>query len=206
MSETALVERDFKLKFGLKLCLLTIAGMLAVTLFIFFTTSKNLGGTYRSAIYTIYDLKVNIFSLMFASFYSIFILIVVTVAIAAIALFFSHKMAGPVVRLKRAFDEIGSGDLTHDASLRGGDQFAPIADEINRMVRSVNHTVRSVKEALEEIESKERLVAALLDSEPGAGTTQEFKARLLELGASIDNLKRVGSSVTLKEQGGSAQG
>lgn len=199
MSETVLVERDFKLKFGLKLCLLTIAGMLALTLFIFFVTSKDLGGTYRSAIYQIYNLKVNIFSLMFASFYSIFILVIVTVAMAVIALFFSHKMAGPAVRLKRAFDTIGKGDLTHDASLRGGDQFVALADEINSMVRSVNHRVRSAGEALAEIEEVESGLAVLLEAESGGKSSEEIRERLTDLGKSIDNLKRVGTSVTLKE-------
>ncbi len=199
MSEDVLVERGFKLKFGIKLCMLTILGMLSITLFIYFATAKNLGGSYRSAIYTIYSLKVNIFSLMFASFYSVFILAVVTVAIAVIALFFSHKMAGPAVRLKRAFDEIGAGDLTHDTYLRGGDQFVSIAGEINTMVRSVNHTVRSTSDALADIESKEALVAELLDTKPGTESAQEVDRRLAGLGAAIENLKRVGSSVTLKE-------
>src|SRR3989304_2114947 len=143
MAETntsTLVESDFKLQFGLKFCMLTIAGMLALPIFIFFATAESLGSTYRTAIYTIYNLKVHIFPLMFASFYSVFILAVVTVSIAVISVFFSHKIAGPIYRLEKTLDSVASGDLTVGAHLRTGDQLTVLADEVNAMVRPLKHS------------------------------------------------------------------
>ena len=105
MPDTNLLERSFKLKFGLKLCLLTIAGMAAVTLLLYFYTAGNLGGSYKEAIYTIYDLKIRIFPLVFASSYSIFILAVVTASIAVITVLFSHKIAGPLFRVERNLED-----------------------------------------------------------------------------------------------------
>ncbi len=165
MKDSALVARDFKLKFGLKLCLFTVIGMLFLSLFVFFVTSESLGGSYRSAIYTIYKLKINIFPLLFASFYSILILAVVTAAIAVISVFFSHKMAGPMVHLEKSLEIIGSGDLTREARLREGDQLQPIAEEINSMVRSLNHRARSSRDALLEIKRWTQVLSGLLAQE-----------------------------------------
>ena len=122
MPQINLLERNFKLKFGLKLCLLTIAGMAAVTLLLYFYTASSLGGSYKEAIYTLYDLKIRIFPLIFASSYSILILAVVTISIAAISVLFSHKIAGPLFRVQRSLEEIGSGDLTVQTRFRGADQ------------------------------------------------------------------------------------
>jgi methyl-accepting chemotaxis protein len=191
MKGLTLVERDFKLRFGVKFCLLTIIGMLAITLFLFFATSESLGGSYRSAIYTIYNLKINIFPLLFSSFYSILILVVVTAAIAVISIFFSHRMAGPMVHLERSLEVIGSGDLTYSSKLRKGDQLLPISEEINSMVKSLNHKVRGSKDALLEIKRCEEALGRLCSQEdPDDARVREA---LSGLKASVADFKRLTS-------------
>lgn len=193
MKETVLVDRAFKLKFGLKLCLLVIAGMLASTLFVFFITAKEVGGTYSQAIYTIYDLKINIFTLLFASFYSIFILAVVSVAIAAVSMLYSHKIAGPLFRIEKNIEAIGAGDLTVTTKFRGNDQLSSLADEINAAVRSLNHIARNSTELLDEIERrKERLETLLRSAEPDE---KELGRALEELGAAVESVKKAASTV-----------
>lgn len=197
MKHASLVEKEFKIKFGLKLCLVTIIAMLAMTIFIFFATAKNLGGSYRTAIYTIYDLKVHIFPLMFASFYTIFILVVVSVAIGAIALFFSHKMAGPIFRLERSLEAVGKGDLTVQTKLRTGDQLTELADEINLMVKSLGQRAAHMSETLGEMEEyEERLRELLSGAEPDegriAGAVEALRAR-------VEDYKRFAGSVKARD-------
>ncbi|MFQ5735614.1 MAG: hypothetical protein ACE5GY_01980 [Thermodesulfobacteriota bacterium] len=197
MPKNRLLERDFKLKFGLKLCLLTIAGMAAVTLLLYSMTSRTLGGTYAEAIYTLYDLKIRIFPLIFASSYSIFILAVVTAAIAAISVLFSHKIAGPLFRVEKNLEVIGSGDLTVQTRFRGNDQLVALADEINEMSRSLNHTVRSTGDALALIEKGERTLRELL--EDGGIERQEALAAAAELKAGVEEFKRALSTIKTDE-------
>ena len=59
MKRSALVERDFKLRFGLKLCLLIVVGMFALTAVLYLVTTKTLGASYGSAIYAIYALRIS---------------------------------------------------------------------------------------------------------------------------------------------------
>ena len=195
MKNLTLVERDFKLRFGVKFCLLTIIGMLALTLFVFFVTSESLGGSYRNAIFTIYKLKVNIFPLLFSSFYSILILVVVTAAIAVISTLFSHKMAGPMIHLERSLEIIGSGDLTFSSKLRKGDQLMAISEEMNSMVKSLNHKVRGSKDALLEIKRHEEALKDLCSKErPDASRVREAFGALK---VSVADLKRSTSGFKL---------
>lgn len=179
--------------FGLRLCLLTAAGMLAVTLFLYYATSKDLGESYGHAIYLINDLKIRIFPLFFASFYSIFILVVVTAAIAAISVLYSHRIAGPLFRIERNLDLIGGGDLTVNTRFRKTDQLFVLADELNAMVRSLNHTARATGDALERVKRCEERVAALLEDD---GCPEEaLREAVFSLKGAIEELGGITSGV-----------
>lgn len=193
MRNPGFVKRAFKLKFGLKICILTIAGMSAATFFIYLMTARSLGDSYGSAIYAIYDLKIRIFPLLFASFYSIFILALITGAIALISLFFTHKIAGPIFRIERNLEVISGGNLTVNTKFRGNDQLEALADDINSMARSLNHKVRSSRDALAEIERcEERLYALIKDSSSDDG---EIARALSELKTGLEGLKKAASGV-----------
>lgn len=197
MPKTNLLERNFKLKFGLKLCLLTIAGMAAVTLLLYFYTASSLGGSYKEAIYTLYDLKIRIFPLIFASSYSILILAVVTVSIASISVLFSHKIAGPLFRVQRSLEEIGSGDLTVQTRFRGADQLIALSGDINDMTRSLNHAARSLTDASNRVAECEEDLTKLLETEPlDKGRLSEAAGRL---GLAIELFNRTASAIKTEE-------
>ncbi|MBI5971415.1 MAG: methyl-accepting chemotaxis protein [Deltaproteobacteria bacterium] len=197
MKNPSLVSRVFKLRFGLKLCLITIAGVVAAGEFLFFLTSKDLSGSYSQSVYAIYALKIKIFPLIFASFYSLAILGVVAGAIAVISMFFSHKIAGPLFRLERSMEAIGKGDLTVGTFFRQKDQLVPLAEEINAMVRSLNHTARSCSDALSDIKRSEDRLYELLKAEPPP--EKEIAQTLIKIKTGIEGLKRASSTIKVKE-------
>ncbi|GMR05253.1 MAG: hypothetical protein BMS9Abin24_049 [Thermodesulfobacteriota bacterium] len=197
MQNSTLLERGFKLKFGLKLCLLTITGMAAGSALLYFLTFRSLGGSYKEAIYTLYELKIRIFPLIFASYYSIFILVVVTMAIAAISVLFSHKIAGPLFRVERNLEEIGSGDLTVQTRFRGADQLIALSGDINDMTRSLNHAARSLSDASVHIEECERDLAGLLEAEVlDRGGLLKARDRLA---LAIEEFNRTASAIKTEE-------
>jgi len=198
MPQTNLLERSFKLKFGLKLCLLTTAGMAAVTFLLYFFTSSSLGGSYKEAIYTLYDLKIRIFPLIFASSYSIFILAVVTLSIAAISVLFSHKIAGPLFRVERNLEEIGSGNLTVQTRFRGTDQLIALSGDINSMTRALNHAARGLADASGLIEKCEQEITELLGAEPPDAA--RLKQATDKLALAIEQFNRTASAIKTKEQ------
>ncbi|CAG1065685.1 hypothetical protein BAC1_01272 [uncultured bacterium] len=192
-----LLERAFKIRFGLKLCLFTLLGGAALVLLLFLTLERELGGSYAEAIYTIHDLKIRVLPLMFASSYSILVLALVTAAIAAISVLFSHRIAGPLYRLEKNLDALASGDLTVSTRFRGMDQLSVLADELNGLVRSLNHTARSVSEAAKELEAAESALAALLNmKDPPEDELDKAAGRLV---AAIEKMTGVTANIKVKE-------
>lgn len=198
MPNTKLLARNFKLKFGLKLCLLTVAGMASVTLLLYFLTASSLGESYKEAIYTLYDLKIRIFPLIFATSYSILILAVVTISIAIISVLFSHKIAGPLFRVERNLEELGSGDLTVQTRFRGTDQLKALSGDINSMTRSLNHAVRSLADAARRIEEREEELKELLEGEaPDTGAMRQASGALA---LAIEEFNRTASAIKTREE------
>lgn len=192
-----LLERAFKIRFGLKLCLFTLLGGAAVLILLYLSLARSLGPSYGSAIYTIHELKIRIVPLIFASSYSIFMLAVVTGAIAVISVLFSHRIAGPLYRIERNLESIAAGDLTVNTRFRGLDQLTVLADDLNEMVRSLNHTSRSVIDALEEIRAAEDRLRALLDVDtPPPG---DVKAAIEDLKRSVSTMNRALSHIKVRE-------
>ena len=194
---SSLLDRAFKISFGLKLCLFTLLGGAAVVALLYLSLSRSLGDSYGSAIYTIYELKIKVLPLIFASFYSILILGLVTAAIAAISILFSHRIAGPMFRMEKNLETIASGDLTVATRFRGQDQLTSLADELNAMVRSLNHASRSALESLETLRAAEDSLRALLymDDPP----EKEVEAALASLRAAIEAINKTASGIKVKQ-------
>ena len=96
--KSAPVERRYKLKAALIICVLTLAGAAVLTSFFYFAASKSLVGSYVEAVHAIRDLKINILPFLFSSFHPVSILALVTDAIAVVSVFLSHRIVGPVYR------------------------------------------------------------------------------------------------------------
>lgn len=196
-NSSRLLERAFKIRFGLKLCFFTLLGGAAVVLLLYFSLARSLGDSYGSAIYTIHELKIRVLPLIFASSYSILILGLITGAIAVISVLFSHRIAGPLFRLEKSLDAIASGDLTVSTRFRGMDQLSVLADELNTMVRSLNHTSRSVMDSAEELRVAEAALRSLLDIDAPPET--ELKNAIAALRAAIEKMSRAVSIIRVKE-------
>ncbi len=192
-----LIERDFKLKFMARLCLFVVVGMLGVTLLLYYLTFREFGGSYEQTFSVISGLKRELFPLIFASFYSIFILGIVTVAIALISMFHSHKMAGPIYRIERNLETIGSGDLTIRTRFRSYDQLTELADELNRMTSHLNHLVQSIKEKTFHLALLEKKLKQT--TEKGMPPTTELKRLSEEITKGARELRRLTDEVRIRE-------
>lgn len=67
----------------------------------------------------------------------VIILPVVFVILAAIIIFVSHRIAGPLFRLKQYMEKVENGDLSADLKFRKHDAIPDVADSFNRMVKSI---------------------------------------------------------------------
>ena len=66
-----LIEREYKLRFGLKFCLLVNAGVSLAALLLYYFASREMGKVYGDAFLTLYNIKAKLFPLLCASFHSL---------------------------------------------------------------------------------------------------------------------------------------
>ncbi|MFQ5479889.1 MAG: hypothetical protein ACE5DW_01265 [Thermodesulfobacteriota bacterium] len=193
MKSARLLGGGFQLKFWLKYCVLTAAGFTALALCLYLVTGRDLGRSYGEAIYAIEALRINIFSIIAASVYSIAIMVLTVVFIALASIFFSHKMAGPIFRLTRDLELLASGDLTVETSFRKSDQFSIMATEKNLMTERLKVFVTDSREVLTAVQARcEDIRGLILEAEQkgggGAGVDGEIAGGLQELALLVEQM------------------
>lgn len=70
-----------------------------------------------------------------------------------VGLLISHRMAGPVYRMRRALDEMSAGNLSGKIHLRKKDDFKHLADGINRLAESQRAVLERLRVLAAEMES-----------------------------------------------------
>lgn len=96
----------------------------------------------------------------------------------------SHRIAGPIYRIRNILKAITGGDLTQRLTLRKHDYLMGDAEVVNDMIESLSGKIR-------EMENRHRRMDATLTSvmTSAAGVTGEAGAKLEELRAEIDEWK-----------------
>jgi len=66
---------------------------------------------------------------------AIFVLPLIVVA----SIFLTHKVAGPLVRIKRVLAQMGQGNFSQRIALRKGDELGDLAETINQLAQDLEH-------------------------------------------------------------------
>lgn len=138
-----LIDRKFQIIFILKFCSLLLIGA-AFTVAIMYILSQ----TSTSVFFENSRIVVkNTAQLMTPVLIRTSIVVTATVGIIAVVLllFSSHKISGPLFRLKREIDKLAEGNIPKDFKIRSKDQLQGIADSFDRMVRELNLTISELK-------------------------------------------------------------
>ncbi len=85
-------------------------------------------------------------------------------AIAMIALYLSHKIAGPIYRIERYLSDMATGKLMTHITLRKGDEFGGVAAKINVLTDSLRQTISNQRASLDKILAELEYVKKLADS------------------------------------------
>jgi nitrate/nitrite-specific signal transduction histidine kinase len=103
------------------------------------------------------------------------------------AIYVSHKIAGPLYRIRTVLTYIGTGNLTARAKLRRGDYLTQDAETLNQMVGELDRRVGQMRE---DCVAANRGLEALQGAIEG-GSRNEAKRHLTELKSRIENWKQV---------------
>jgi hypothetical protein len=155
MKSEEIIPRKNEVFFVLKLIAIIIASLIISLLILFVFLDKNLGGSYPSAFKIISDVlaRMNI---------TIFIAVFAQLCLSSILLFFvviafSHKIAGPMFRLKRILKQHGEGLELDKISFRRTDFLPGVSrwfSEFFAMLRKRERLLVEAESLLREIDSE----------------------------------------------------
>ncbi len=70
--------------------------------------------------------------------------IVMILSLSILFVLFSHRIAGPVMRIGRTFEDALHGDLTQRIKLRENDELKTTADQLNHMLDALQGRIRRI--------------------------------------------------------------
>ncbi|MBU0469822.1 MAG: hypothetical protein KKD07_09285 [Candidatus Omnitrophica bacterium] len=102
-------------------------------------------------------------------------------SVGAVSLFVSHKISGPLFRIKREVDVLCEGDLKRDFNLRGDDQLQELAKSLNVMSKYLRKNHNLLKSRMSDLKAyleKKKYVLSAEDKEPVSLIVEEISAEL----------------------------
>jgi len=116
---------------------------------------------------------------MWPTMWILFVLMVVHV------LYVSHKIAGPLYRIRTVLSYVGSGNLTARAKLRRGDYLTQDADAVNEMAGELDNRIGRMRDEW----TAARRALDDLEESIGSASRSEAKQRLEELRSHLETWK-----------------
>ena len=129
------IERSFQTRFIIKFCMLTIIGGLLTIGLLYFLS-------LRSTTVAIVNSEVVVkttadFLLPILIQTVVVVMVLVSIATIIVTLFVSHKIAGPLYRLKKGMHDLGEGNFSTEIKIRKFDQLKDVVEAFNNMAKSL---------------------------------------------------------------------
>ncbi len=70
-----------------------------------------------------------------------------------LTLFISHRIAGPIFRIRRTLEELGEGNVPRKITLRQRDEFKELSEAVNSVIDKTEEISRVNREAVENIKN-----------------------------------------------------
>ena len=113
--------------------------------------------------------------------------LIVVIFIVIYGIFYSHRIAGPIYRLKKTIESICNRNLNFTVRLRKKDKFQEIAEYLNNLITFLNQNVLILKEGSNNIRKKVIEAKKILSKSP---------IDKQKLGKIIDEIRRYNSELS----------
>lgn len=97
----------------------------------------------------------------------------------------SHRIAGPLYRLRQLLKAVAEGDLSVRATIRKNDYLAKEADVVNELIAAFTRKINGMQEQCNEI----RGMLSTLKSAIESGSVEEMKQNVVDLATQMGRLK-----------------
>lgn len=164
------IELGFQLRFIAKTGALMAAGAFVPVGILWIVTSRFAANTYFEIFRDLSDLHIKLLWVSVFSAAGQFLL--VGLVASAIALFASHRVAGPLIRLEHALRELASGNLAVKLQFRRGDQDKSLPIAFHSACRTLHRRIEIARNTAAELrtlaaELRNRTVSSVSAEEAG---------------------------------------
>lgn len=137
------IDKRFQTKFILKFCLLIVSASMLTAVLIYWVNRDNTMVAFENLRVTVRSAADFIMPIIF----EIVAIVTVLVGIATIfvTLFTSHKIAGPLYRLRKGIEKVREGNLATPFNIRADDQLQLVAEEFDAMRSDLRDSVNEIK-------------------------------------------------------------
>ncbi|MDP3297598.1 MAG: HAMP domain-containing protein [Thermodesulfovibrionia bacterium] len=143
------IDRRFKIRFIAVIVLILIVAFSISAAFFYFYTNKELGETYTQKIYAITEFKTIVIKDTLFIFIPPVIAAIIFIVITIIL--YTHRIVGPLVRIRAVTQQISEGDLDILIKFREKDAIKPLADALNNLALKYRERYSRLGSLLEEI-------------------------------------------------------
>lgn len=146
------IHKTFQRKFILKFCIIALCAMMAASLLVYFFSKNTLTATYRYHHLALQRTGEAIMPALVVT--NLVVLLAFLGVTIAVTLYVSHKIGGPLYRLGRSLENIGSGDLSFSVNLREHDQLGDFAATLNGTIENLRERVVQIQEEIDGLKMK----------------------------------------------------
>jgi methyl-accepting chemotaxis protein len=170
------IDKPFQTRFIMRFCLIVLAASVLSGILLFFLSYNSTTVAIENTRVMVkrtseFILPILISTILTATFFA-------AVAVLFLTLFASHKIAGPLFRLKREIDGLKQGDLMRNFSIRSDDQLQDFAKSLRDMCGSLREKHQVMKD------KKENLKRFFIEKE--SVFSPEDKKRLWQLMSEVE--------------------
>ncbi|RJQ13286.1 MAG: HAMP domain-containing protein [Nitrospiraceae bacterium] len=185
------INRRFRTGFIALISLTLISALLISAIAFYSYSDKELGGTYGQKIDTISEFRTTLVKDSLLIFIPPAVMAVIFV-ITAIVLY-THRIVGPLVRIKAVTRQISEGDFNILVKLREKDAIMPLADALNKLSSGYRERFSILGKALDEMSRD----AAEMRQAVERGDMEAAEAKREELGKKAGEIKTMLSGIRL---------
>ena len=145
------IDKKFQSLFIIKFCALIVLGAILSGVIVYLMSRSTVTTSFDNLRLVIKSTADFILPAVLLS--SIVVIVVIGIATIAVTLFTSHRIAGPLYRMEKDIEEVASGNLTKQFSLRKADEIKALAEGLNDLTETLKDDVGKIKRGVNELES-----------------------------------------------------
>ncbi|MFH0855444.1 MAG: HAMP domain-containing protein [Candidatus Omnitrophota bacterium] len=163
-----IVRMQFQRGFILKFCAVTILSSLALSAIVYWSSASATTTVFQNSRLQIQSTADFLLPLLLLS--SLIAVIASAIATIIITLLTSHRIAGPLVRIKKDIAEIANGNFGVSFHIRQKDELQDLVDSLNQMAKAIHDNIGQIRREIESIpvfalDSKEREKIEMIKSQ-----------------------------------------